>query len=225
MANISTEKIHLKTGTQFQKIVKYSKGVFSIELPAELCVDMIYKNKEDQTISATSEVAVNDLFKEKLKEWDKAVSQIHKVILFEAKFQGALAKKTFLHRWENGYTPSYPEQGISKDASLWEFNKDDLHSTYDLGLMFKWAVYSKKQFKDKRDYKFISGRPFGSFMYRNEMSSGVVEIEHTPDRERFFKELDESFATMIAKVYKALGDLTPEKLTALTESGLKLLTN
>ena len=125
MANISTEKIYLKTGTQFQKIVKYSKGIFS----------------------------------------------------------------------------------------------------YALGLTFKWGVYSKKQFKDKKDYTFISGRPFGSFMWRNEMQAGIVEIEHTEDREKFFLELDLSFATMIAKVYKALGDLTSEKLTALTESGLKLLTN
>lgn len=225
MANISTEKIKLKTGAEFQKMVKYSKGIFSIELPSELCNDLFYKNEKDKSVFGKTEIEVNSLFKTKLVEWDEAVTKVKKVIIFDAKFQGALAKESFKHKWENGYTPSYKQNGILDSDTLWEFHSTDINSSGShLGLLIRWAVYEKKQFKDKKDYKFVSGRHMDiSMVWRNELDSGLVEIDHTVVREQFFLELDESFARMIAKVHKALGDLTPEKLILLAESKMKLL--
>jgi len=222
MAVISQEKIYLKTGATFNRVVKYSKSQFSIELPEALCNDLLYVNKEHKIIYGNTESEVKDLFKEELKKWETAVTDTIKVIIFEAEFQGALASKDFHHYWESGYKPAWKQV-----SGKWDFSANDIsHDKPNLGLTLQWGVYDKKQFKDKVDYKFISGRPFSSFYVgRGKLSSDLVEIGHTPEREQFFLQLDQSFAEMIAKIHKALGDLTPEKLQLLADSGLKLLTN
>lgn len=225
MANISTEKLTLKDGTKFLKVVKYSKGKFTIDLPDVVCKDLLYTEKKDTILSADTESLVNNLFTSKLKEWDSAMTTIIKVILFQAKFQGALAKKSFKSKWEKGYTPSYEQNGISNSSDLWEFISHGIdHTRSSLGMTLQWAVYHKIQSKNNVKYECVSGRYFDHFDLRGgNLGSYITEIEHTPQRENFFLELDHAFATMIANAYKALGDLTPEKLIRLTESKMKLL--
>lgn len=231
MATISTEKVYLKTGTEFKKKITYSKGLFRLQLPEELCVDLCYTDQKDKEITGKSEVEVDGLWKAKLIEWGNAVTVTTKVIIFEAKFQGGLLKEDVAERWNGNkkYKPFYKNIGYAgNDGEHHYFNKYDV-STFDiasLGMLIQWAVYDKIQFKDKIDYKFVSGRKFDSHnVFRGKLSGGMTEIEHTEDREQFFLDLDESFARMIAKVYKALGDLTPEKLELLADSKLKLLGN
>lgn len=219
MPVISKQTIRLKTGNDFIRVIKYAKGVFTIDLPKELCEDLVLKNSY---VSANTEIAACAIFVSKLKEWETAITTTDKVLFFDAKFQGALAKKSFESRWEKGYTPSYKEGHIHDDSSLWEFNAQDISrfesDRYELGLTFKWAVYNKIMIKDNNRYKFISGRPFD-----NPDEETYVCIPWTAEREQFFLSLDQSFAEMIAKVYQALGDLTPKKLMQLSDSGLKLI--
>ena len=82
----------------------------------------------------------------------------------------------------------------------------------------------KKTISEKVSFKILRGRK-SSLDYYSTTSGKYTEIQWTQEREDFFLQLDESFATMIAKVYKALGDLTPEKLIKLTESNIKLIGN
>ncbi len=222
MANISTETIRLKSGKDFARVIKYSKGKFYCALPEELCNDLLYKEDKDKKVTGNTEDEVKGLFRDKLLEWQNAQTESIKVIIFESKFQGALARKSFAHKWRNGYTPCYPQNGISSESELWEFHNDDLHQQSAIGMTIKWAVYTKETFKEKHKYTFVSGRPFSMYDLSNNWSA-FVEIDWTEARERFFLELDESFANMINKVYKALGDLTPEKLAFLAESKMKLL--
>lgn len=229
MAIISTEKVYLKTGTEFKKKITYSKGYFRMQLPEELCKDLCYTEAKDIEIIGNSEDAVNSLWKQKLFDWDKAVTTTSRVIIFQAKFQGGLLKEDTAER-RNGtkkYKPFYSGGGYGGEDNIHHyFNKYDIDhlNIASLGLLLQWAVYDKIQFKDKIKYKFISGRHYDYHgIIRGELRANMTEIDYTEERENFFLELDESFARMIAKIYKALGDITPEKLMLLTDSGLKLL--
>lgn len=217
MARIKQEKIFLKDGTTFLKIVLYSKKRFHIILPEQVCADLCLED-DNTIVSGDTESVAEKLFKDRLMEWETQSTNETKVILFEANFHGALAKKSFKHRWEKGYTPSYQQSGISTDQTLWEFNERELGFGTHIGMTLQWAVYTKKTFKENSTYTFVTGRPFDSPGQRE-----YVEIEYTPDREKLLLELDEAFANMIAKVYKFLGALTPEKLTLFMESKLNLL--
>lgn len=225
MAVISKEKIYLKIGQYFNKVVKYSNGIFSIELPEQVCEDLLLQDAKDKKVYASTEGQAKRLFDEKLLEWETAATATKQVILFNAKFQGALAKKEVKYLWDNGYTPSYERPGQSKDPRIWEFMSQQIGFNTSLGLTFQWGVYEKREFKDKRSYTFVSGRQFEHHDISHGNPRGLTEIDHTTEREQFFLQLDQSFAEMIAKIYKALGDLTPEKLQLLADSGLKLLTN
>lgn len=226
MATISTESIRLKTGTPFKKVVTYSKSYFRIKLPDELCADMNYLRNEDKEVYGNSEDEVNSLFNAKVKEWDSAIEVVKRVILFRAEFQGALLPVEKFQSWYKvDYKPVF-KAGTSNSMSqgCWLFCHEDMGSDKSLGLSIVWAVYDKKDVKGKCSYHFVRGREVGgAFGLRNNSSIGYTEIEHTQQREDFFMGLDETFAKMIANVYKALGDLTPEKLTALSESGMNIL--
>lgn len=224
MASISKEKIYLR-GIEWMKHITYSKGEFRLKLPDIMCKDLNLTSQKDIEITGSSEYEVNKLFKEKMNEWEKAIEIITKVIIFRPRFQGALARKSFKSRWEKGYEPSYQQNGISTDADLWEFNERDLDPFgTSLGMTIQWAIYEKKDVKGKISYKALKGRPFDYHRLNGNLGNDYTEIEWTQPREDFFMQLDESFATMIAKIHSALGDLTPEKLILLTEKGLNLLT-
>lgn len=226
MATISTETVFLKGGGEWKKKITYSKGMFRIKLPEVMCQDMNIVGHATE-LSANSEFEVDSLFKGKMKEWEAAIEIRTKVILFRAKFQGALLKEEKWQYWSDGkYKPySATNTNNSKAQGCWYFFEHDIdfNNCPDLGLMLVWGVYEKVDIKGRVKFNFVSGRDllFGSWRSVDD----ATEIEWTEEREQFFLEIDETFARMIAKVYKALGDLTPEKLLALTDSGLKLLGN
>lgn len=223
MATISSEKIYLKGVGEWQKKITYSKGLFRVKIPDIICADMNLQGL-DCELNGNSEEQVNISLKQKIKEWEEVIKITTKVIIFKAEFQGALAKETFLHKWENGYTPSYWQHGISDDEKLWHFNKKDISfNNNSLGLTIQWAIYEKIEVKSKSNYKCLSGRYFDNHYLINNRNEKMVEIDWTAEREKFFLELDESFARMISKVYDFLGNLTTEKLQLLTDSGFKLL--
>lgn len=224
MAIISKEKFFLKNVGEVMKIIRYVKGQFTITLPDRVCEDLVLKDR-DKEIRADSKSSVNTMFSAKVKEWENAITKEEKVILFSGKFQGALLKEEKWKDWNNGvYRPYYkPNTNNSESQSIWHFIKEDI-SPFDesgLGLLLSWAVYRKKTINGKSDYKFISGRSLN--ISRDYNINKYTEIEYSSEREKFFLELDESFARMIHKVYMALGELTPEKLMLLSDSGIKLL--
>lgn len=230
MANISKEKIYLKGGQMWYKIITYSKGMFHIKLPDEMCKDLNLIADKDKEISADSEGSVNRMFDIKMKEWQAAIEINTKVIFFKAEFQGALARESFKYKWENGYQPSSKNTGTSDSEELWYFNRADIHTfSNSIGLTLEWACYNKKEVKGKFSYTFFSGRKIDSMKLprskEDERYKDYIEIEWTQERENFFLELDEAFARMIAKVYQGLGNLTSDKLIKLTESKIKLLSN
>lgn len=226
MANISVEKIRLKSGAEWTKKITYSKGMFRIKLPEEMCVDMKLSSNEFE-ISANSEGAVDSMFSQKMRDWQAAIEVITKVIIFNAKFQGALLKKENWENWCNGVYRPYSATNTSNSESqgCWEFFRKDINwnECPDLGLTLVWGVYEKKEVKGKIGLKFLSGRNQLAGMRGEDLLKKGTEIPYSAEREKFFLDLDESFARMISKVYKALGDLTPEKLLELADSGVPLL--
>lgn len=225
MAVVSQSSIRLKNGQDFKIIVKYSKQRFTIELPDVLCSDMKYTDKEHCYVQSDTEVKVIALFHSKLNEWNKCITNKTKVIVFEAKFNGAKAHAEYRKTADNGkYKPHYYREGYVNDSYMFEFCGRDIEAfnSSSLGMLIRWAVYAKETVGDKHGYTCISGRPFDSSRLKFS-GKGIVEIEWTEQREQFFLRLDEAFATMISNVHSALGDLTPEKLEKLTEGTLNIL--
>lgn len=218
MAIISKEKLYIKNHGQVTKVVKYTKGVFNIELPEIVCSELNLIGK-DKIIVAKSEDDVNKMFDLKIKEWESAKTIIQKVILFKAKFQGALATESYRNSAYDG--KYHPHGGSGNYTGSYEFMACDLSITSDsLGLSIDWGVFNKKTVNGKSDYVFVSGRKIDVY---HSFIRQYTEIPHSDAREKFFMELDESFAKMIAKVHKGLGDLTPDKLLSLTDKGLSLI--
>ena len=220
MATISTENIYLKTGDKFKKVVTYSSGMFRIKLPESLCKDLNYTHKE---IVADSEQVVNYMFSDELKKWINVIEKNEKVILFRGKFNGALLNKEKWDDWCDGVYKPYSKNGTSHSMSqgIWGFCHSELGGTENgLGLMLKWGVYNKSDINGKLRYEYVSGR---DLEIRWDRVDEYTEIPYTEERGTFFLQLDESFANMIAKIYKALGELTPDKLIAISESNTKLL--
>ncbi len=219
MAIISQEKFFLKNHGQFKKIVKYTKIGFSIDLPEIVCTELNLTGNDIKVVG-NSEDDVNNKFTAKIREWEDAVTIEEKIILFKAKFQGALATDGFRNSAYDG--EYHPFGGNGHNSGTYLFRAHDLSiSDCSIGMSMEWAVYNKKTVNGKSDYHFVSGRELDYHSLRN--SSRYTEIPHTEEREQFFLQLDESFATMISKIHKALGDLTPEKLLLLSDSGMKLI--
>ncbi len=219
MALISTEKIYLKSVGEWQKKVTYSKGLFRIVLPDCICEDLSLPDS-DKEICASTEEEVSRKFDDKVKEWETSSTEETKVIVFQASFQGGLRLN-----YEK-YEPMYLRGGYGGVEGIHHVFCEKGINHFDesgLGMLIKWSVYSKKTFKGKSKYKYISGRYFDRIEYNGELSSGLTEILYSEEREKYFLTLDESFAKMIAKVYKAFGNLTSEKLEIIAESHTKLI--
>lgn len=226
MANISKEKIFLKTVGEWMKVITYSKGKFRINLPDIIISDLVLPENDHQ-LSANSEIEVNRLFTLKLREWESAQTDNQRVIIFKAKFQGGLLREEKIKQINDGkYKPHYKWPGYGGGDDFHYFCEQEIdwaHDSSSLGLLINWGVYSKKTFKEKSKYTCISGRPFDRVEWDGKLTDGLTEIEWTEERETFFLELDESFAKMIAKIYASLGNLSPDKLIFLVENKTKML--
>ena len=223
MATISTEKVFLRNTGEVKKVITYSGGMFRIKLPQVMSEGLNIVEKYEMELRAHSESEVNDMFFRKVKEWENAVTYEQKIILFESKFQGALLKEEYWEAWDDGKYAPYSACGTSnsKSQGCWHFFESDIAHDYSgLGLMINWGVFNKKTINNKSGYKYLHGRGMNDYHYH---IKDYTEIPWTEEREQFFLNLDEQFARMIAKVHKALGELTPEKLLLLTDSGTKLL--
>jgi len=225
MAKIAEESLYLKNGESWKKIINYSKGKFRIKLPQSLCTEMNYTNFDKEVIG-NSEDEVNRKWKDEYEKWINAIERVETVIWFKADFQGALLKKENWENWNDGKYNPYAKANTNNSMAqgCWEFCHDDINfnNCSSLGLMLDWCVLEKKTICEKVSFKILRGRK-RALSYYNTDAGKYTEIEWTQEREDFFLQLDESFALMIAKVYKALGDLTPEKLIQLTESNIKLI--
>lgn len=226
MATISKEKWFLKNVGEWMKVVTYSGGVFKIKLPDVVVEDLCLPDTH-RIVEGASESEVNSKFKELIKEWENNQTKKEKVILFKVLFNGGLLREEVskIRNETSEYVPEYGRMHIYGDKSTHYFLKSDLDGINGsgLGLLIKWSVYEKSTFKNNSTYKFISGRPLDHFDISHRLDTQIVEIPYSKVREKFFLELDESFARMIAKVYAAIGDLTADKLIKLSESKIKLL--
>ncbi len=226
MATISKIDYYLPNVGSIKKVVTYSGGYFRIKLPDIIIKDLCITNKKEQEVIGNSEQDVNDKFTSKVHEWTQLIAIEEKVILFKAKVQGAYLKEENWENWNDGkYKPYYmPGTNNRPEQKIWHFCKEDINIFDDtsLGLTLIWAVYKKINVNGKIDYKFISGRAFDSRCFRRD-DKEFTEIPYTEERELFFSNLDEQFAKMIKKVNDALGDLTPEKLIAIADSGIRML--
>lgn len=228
MAVVSKQEIYLKNGSKFVKKITYSKGQFHIQLPDQLCEDMNYlaNGIEFKVIDGTTEEAVNRAFQRELDLWYNAQTIKEKVILFEARFQGALATPEHRKKWQKGkYEPANGSSDAFRnreEAWIWRASDiDGFDNKTSIGLVLAWGVYEKTTVLGKENTKFLSGR---NLAYgRSYSMDAFTEIAWTAEREEFFLSLDESFANMIAKVHRSLGDLTPEKLALLADN-IKRLT-
>lgn len=226
MATIKTEKQRLHNGADFIMKIKYSKGYFEINLPPDMVKEMFLEGNNTKAIGNT-EFEAERLYKQKLKEWVEFVKVEEKVIVFNAKFAGGLFTENYREVANGGkYIPAYERHGYHNE-SIMQFCGTRLTGLSDtgLGLHIVWAVYKKETISNNVKYSFVSGRPIDSYGHRDYIRKDFTEIPYSPEKEQFFLSLDESFANMINSVFKALGDLTPEKLELLVVSGIKLLGN
>lgn len=199
------------------KVVTYSGGYFKIKIPESMAKGLNLTDSET-TLQGKSEFEVNALFNAKVLEWEKAETRLETVILFSSSFQGSLMKQQY---WVGGnYEPS--------DALKWHnvverfhFKESEIHfSKAQIGLLFGYGVYDKTTVLGKVKYEYKRGR---NIAFDNYALDGVTEISWSEEREAFFKDLDLSFARLIAKIHSALGDLTPEKLIATIAKNTLLL--
>ncbi len=188
-----------------------------------MCIDLNLTNA-DTKISGSGEGVVANLFDQKMREWETAVRKESKIIAFRTCFQGALPLKQYREMWDNGkYKPYWKANtNSSSGQNCWEFCASDIssHDNPSIGMTIEWAVLNKIDVKGKISYTFLSGRRISTGW---RFPDDYTIIDHTDERETYFLQLDESFANMIAKVHKALGDLSPEKLSMIADSKMKML--
>lgn len=219
MAIISKNEVVLINGKKFLRIIKYSKGMFSIDLPEDMVNDMLL-SEEDNSIEHLTEKGVIDIWDKKMRDWKENQTITTKIIAFSSNFKGSLYTEEHIQNVYKGkYKPAYAGGEYWHTGTVF-MEGSQYDSVKSLGMDIVWGVYEKITIKDKVRYKFLSGRP----MDLESRTKGVIEIEWSPDRENWFLVLDEAFANMIAKVHEHLGRLTSESLEQLVDSGKKFLT-
>lgn len=225
MATVSSEKINIRGVGIFQKKVDYSSKtkLFTIKIPEVVGDDMALP-KDKHQVQAESEGEANSKFQALIREWEQTAAATTDIIAFEAEFMGGNYNQEYLDKNNDGkYMPGYKRNGYENGAYMFRFlGKDGRMDDSSAGMTIKWAVYEKKELKQNKQYKFKRGRYF-DFHDTRSFGTHIVEIPWSQEREDFFMNLDQQFMAMIEKVYNALGELTPEKLINLTDSGQKLL--
>ena len=227
MPSISKEKVWIN-GVEWIKHITYSNSKFRLKLPDEISDDLGFEG-QDRELKADSEFLINQLWNQTEKQWKESIKKNEKVIFFESKFTGALAVEGGESDKHNKgiYNPDWIRSNIHpgyyQSLDNYVFAKNEISfAGSSLGMLIKWGVYEKTQIGKSTSYKILKGRDMEIFSPLS-IKNSYTQINWTQEREDFFLELDKSFAKMIAKVFGALGNLTPEKMELLADSGTKLL--
>lgn len=219
MAIVSKVKNRLKNGEDVDRIVKYTKGVFSMDLPNVVVSDL---HLDKKYVEATTEAEVNKLYDYKLKEWAEASTETSTVIFIKTKFKGAIFTDEFREKQNKGlYVPAFVRSGYVDDILKFK-GSGSRNDDSCIGMELVWGVYSKKTVLGRSRYEHLSGRWLTSSEIDGRYG-GVIELPWDQDKENFFLDIDEKLANLMFALQNALGDLTEDKLHNLMTSGVKLI--